>query len=354
MEKIIQLHRKIAPELIALIEERYNILKHIQYAQPVGRRALAVMLGMGERSVRAQVDFLKTAGLISFSSLGMTISSEGFAMLHDLADYVRAVRGLTELEIFLQQVLNVGKVVIVPGDCDADATVLQELGRAAATVLTDQLSEDMIVAVSGGSTMAVVAESVPAACPSVVVVPARGGLGENVEFQANTIAGVMAKKLGCRYRQLYIPDGVSEETLAVILQEDSQVKSVVELIKKADILIHGIGTVKQMARRRGLDDYIVEELVQHKAAGEALGQYCTIDGDIVYVTGSVGLLLDDVSTLGKVIAVAGGRLKAQAILAVTSAGKQGILVTDEGAAREIYRLSMIAISSRGSDDLLSQ
>ena len=64
MEKMIQLQRKIAPELVEQIEDRYNILKHIQHAQPIGRRALSALLKLSERVVRSDVEFLKDAGLI--------------------------------------------------------------------------------------------------------------------------------------------------------------------------------------------------------------------------------------------------------------------------------------------------
>lgn len=67
-------------------------------------------------------------------------------------------------------------------------------------------------------------------------------LGDNVEDQANTIASVLARKFGARYKQLYVPDGVSEEILNSILAEDTTVKSVVEIIRNAiDILVHGMG-----------------------------------------------------------------------------------------------------------------
>ena len=59
MEKMIQLQRKIAPELVEQIEDRYNILKHIQHAQPIGRRALSALLKLSERVVRSDVEFLK-------------------------------------------------------------------------------------------------------------------------------------------------------------------------------------------------------------------------------------------------------------------------------------------------------
>ncbi len=338
MEKVVQIQRIIVPELISQMEDRYNILRHIQAAEPVGRRALAIMLGMSERVVRAQVDFFKKAGLVDFSPMGMTITDDGRRVLPDLSECVRLSYGLTGLENELAVKLRLKQVIIVPGNSDAEIMVYRELGRAAARVLGQYLGDNMTIAISGGSTMAAVAEAISINRPGTTVVPVRGGFGERVEYQANTIAALVANKLGGQYRLLHIPDGIKEEVMEVIWASDANVLSVVEMIKHADILVHGIGEAKEMAERRGLEDSIVSEIVSHRALGEALGHYCDSHGECVYVTNSVGLRLDDLKSIGIVMAVAGGRKKAQAIAAVTSAGGQNILVTDEAAARVIQSI----------------
>lgn len=235
MNKVAELHRKIAPELVAMVEERYNVLRQIQFSQPVGRRTLASALNVGERVIRAQVDFLKDAGLVDFSPLGMTITGEGREILGELAEYVRMLHGLTGLEEELAKQLGLKRLIIIRGDSEAESAVRRELGRTAAAVLGSVLQEDWTVAVSGGSTMAIVAESVHIHAPTVTVVPARGGLGEQMEYQANTIAAVMARKLGGRYRLLHIPDGVNEEALQVILSADANIRAVAHTIRSAEI-----------------------------------------------------------------------------------------------------------------------
>ncbi|MCE5286298.1 MAG: DNA-binding transcriptional regulator [Pelosinus sp.] len=339
MEKVIQLHRKIAPELIAVVEERYEILRYIWHAGPLGRRALAGMLGIGERIVRKQVDFLKEAGLIEFSLLGMKVTADGHALLDDLAEYVHLLHGLTALEQELAHKLGIKRVVIIPGDSsEADGMTQRELGRAAAGVLSQYLGNNMTIAVSGGSTMCRVAEAINITQPTATVISARGGLGELVEYQANTIAALMANKLGGNYRLLHIPEGVSEEVVEAIMASDTTLPILTEMIRKADILVHSIGQAREMAVRRRLDDSIVNEILSRGAVGEALGHYCTMQGKPVYVTNSVGLRLDDLADIGVVIAVAGGRKKAEAIVALTSAVGQDVLITDEAAARAIQSI----------------
>ena len=185
--------------------------------------------------------------------------------------------------------------------------------------------------------MAAVADQMAVKATGTLVVPARGGLGDRLEYQANSVAAVMAQRVGGSYRQLYVPDSLSEETLAGILAEDDQVKAVVNILQRADIVVHGVGEMNKMAQRRSLKESQLQKLAASGAVGEALGQYCALDGRVVYVTKSVGLLLHDLSGISLVIAVAGGASKAEAILAVMRAGRQHVLVTDEAAAQGMLR-----------------
>lgn len=76
MDSIINLQKKIVPELTDLLVQRYQILRQVSHEAPIGRRALAARLGLSERVLRAQVDFLKKSGLLDFSSSGMSVTDE--------------------------------------------------------------------------------------------------------------------------------------------------------------------------------------------------------------------------------------------------------------------------------------
>lgn len=341
MDNLINLQKKLVPELTELLVQRYQVLRQISHESPIGRRTLASRLGLSERVLRSQVDFLKDNGLLEFSEAGMKVSREGNEILKGLGEYVRKLQGISFLEKALQETLKIGRVVILPGDSDQEEVVKREIGRTAARILTKLLSDGKkhVVAVSGGTTIAAMAANVTGSHPDTVVVPARGGLGENVDLQANTIATVLAQKLGAAYRLLYVPDSVSEDILNSILREDEGVRTVVGLIKQADILVHGIGRASVMANYRRTEPEIMEMLEREGAVGEAFGQYCSADGRQVYMTNNAGLMLQDLEHINTIIGLAGGKSKAGAILAVIKASRQDILVTDEAAAQEI--LSMV-------------
>ena len=82
------------------------------------------------------------------------------------------------MEEKLVRLLKVKDVIVVPGDLENDKIVLWEMGRAAAKILRKHLRADIVLAVSGGTSCAAVADMLPEAPspPGVIVVPARGGL----------------------------------------------------------------------------------------------------------------------------------------------------------------------------------
>lgn len=339
MKKIIELEKKIAPELIDILENRYDILRNIYYNQPIGRRSLANQLGMGERTIRTEVNILKNQGLLNIESMGMYVTNEGKVLLEDIKDLIHIIKGLTELENALENKLNIKKVLVVPGNSDESKLVLKDMGRTAARFLKKMIKKNSIIGITGGTTMAQVAEEMPKGkvANDVLVLPARGGLGKDVETQANSIAASLAKKLDGNYRLLHVPDNIEQEAINALLKV-SEVKEFVDIIKKLDILVFGIGRADVMAERRKVSEETIEELIDRGAVAEAFGHYFDTNGNRVWESITVGLSLVDFKKVNNVIGVAGGEKKAEAIISISSIREDMILVTDEGAARKILKL----------------
>lgn len=338
LRRLIAIQQRIAPELGELVERRYAVLRCVQFAQPIGRRGLALRTGHGERKIRADVAFLKEQGLVTVDPGGIMLTREGEEALARLAEYVRELRGLAHLEERLEQRLSVNEVVLVSGDSGQDPSVKRDMGKAAAKIVREIVRDDDVVSVGGGTTMAEVANALdrPWAKRNITFVPARGSLGDDVEKQADTIAALMAKRVGAAYRLLNVPDDLRAETLSRIALEP-RIKEILEMIRSARVVIHGIGTVEEMAERRRLPQDEVMLLRKKGAVAEMFGYYFDARGDIVHVTPSMGLRPEDLE--GKeVVAVAGGSKKAPAIVAVMANRPREVLVTDEGAARAILAI----------------
>jgi central glycolytic genes regulator len=122
------------------------------------------------------------------------------------------------------------------------------------------------------------------------------------------------------------------------LTEDPKIQEVLQGIRKANILIHGIGDAMEMAKRRGTSEENLRLLEEKEAVAEAFGYYFDKDGKIVHQANSVGLRLQDLEKIPLIIAIAGGKDKAKAIKSIAASKKQHILITDEGAALELLKL----------------
>jgi len=332
-----KLQQKIVPEARQLVEERYAILRAISSFQPIGRRSLAKRLNLSERTIRNHLEFFKDKKHIATTGRGAQITSRGKSILSELDGYIKKMRGTTSLEDKLEELLQVD-VYVVPEGLNYNHSN-EGLGRFSANFLTRIIEPKSIIAMTGGTTLANVAQIMSPLEQDldVTVVPARGGLGEKVEIQANTIAAKIADKLGGKYHLLHIPDNLKEETISTLINEPF-IKQILDLAKNADFLIQGIGTAQVMARRRGMPREQMQELTARGAVGESFGYYFNPAGEIVYSTASVGLKLENLSKIDKVIAIAGGDDKAEAILSVVSNQYQDILITDESAAKEMIEL----------------
>lgn len=339
----LELIKKISPETTEIIERRYLILRTISYSEPIGRRSLAGQLNLKERTIRDEVSILKNQGLLNVDLMGMNITKDGKKILEDLHIIYSNLKGIPKLEEKLRELLGIRRVVIVPGNYSENPMVLKEMGKISSKLLKNLIQSKNIVGITGGNTMAAVAEE---AVPDnisrdVIVIPARGGLGPNVETQANSIAAKLAQKLNGSYKLLYVPDGLEEEALEAILKNE-EIKESIEMINNMNILVFGIGRADTMAKRRNLSQEKIQELTINGAVAEAFGHYFDMKGREIWEYKTVGLSLDKFKELRNVIGVAGGEDKAQAIISIATLNKNMTLITDEYAAREILEIENAA------------
>ncbi|MBW8351927.1 hypothetical protein K0H71_21225 [Bacillus sp. IITD106] len=340
MHSLLKIQSQIVPDMLSVMQKRYQVLRSIRLTEPVGRRTLADMLGMTERVLRSEAEFLKARKLISIKTAGMMVTPKGMKLLLELDEMMREITGIREMENSLKRILGVSKVVIVPGDSDETPLVKEEIGKATADILSSCLDKDNIIAVTGGTTMACTAEMLSSDIGEgrkLLFVPARGGIGEDVKNQANVICATMAEKSGGLHRVLYVPDEVGLEVYHSLLKEPA-ITEVLDMIKSANIVLHGIGDALTMAGRRRTSKTAMKKIIEENAVGEAFGYYFNENGEIVHKVPTIGMQISDLEEKPCVIAAAGGKSKAKAIKAyMKGAPKTTILITDEGAASEFLK-----------------
>ena len=340
MEHTLQLVKKIAPDLTEEMVKRYRVLKTVRLLQPCGRRLVVLSLGMTERTVRSEIERLAAQSLVHVSKIGMSLTEEGVEVLEGLEQVFSALTGLSVLEEKLADTLGANRVYIAQGDSDDSERAQKEMGQLAARVLFENTEDTLRIAIAGGSAMAELVEAVPEGLErkAKLVVPARGSIGRRLELQADTLAAKLADKLQSDYRLLHLPDNLSPHVLDE-MKKDPDIADAIKEMEKANILLLGVGNALEMAEKRHLEDQIRKQLEKDNAVAEACGYYFNRKGEVVYQTRSIGIDFNEIDKMNCIIVVAGGKKKAESLLAVSHSIPNGIFVTDEEAAMEMLRLA---------------
>lgn len=339
MQDFIQALQKLIPKEMSILQRRYDILRGVQLYSPIGRRGLSEKLGISEKIIRNEVEFLTNESLIIKSVMGVELTEGGHQLIQELKMFMKQIEGLNSMETHIKDILGCPEVIIVSGDVDLQEDAKQKIGKSASEVLISRVKQDSVVALTGGSTIYQLVNElrpVDLSDQNIKIVPARGSLGHQVIHQANNLVARLADKIQGTYTLLNIPDNLSEKALSSV-REEPEIHDAIDLIINANVLIFGIGTKDTMMQRRNLSEDIKSLLEEKHAVAEALGNYFNIEGDIVYTSRSIGISIDEMVHLEFPLAVAGGGSKGAAIYAVRNFLKRATVVMDEGAAKEIIR-----------------
>lgn len=339
INEIFEILNKIVPDTVDLLMKRYEILKVVGLFQPIGRRNLSYKIGTTERTIRTEIDKLKEMELIEIQASGVSLTEKGLTLLSEIHDVFYYIKNLPDIELKLMEKLKLKRAAVISGDAEKDSFTFNYLGKKAAEIVLELIKNDTILGISGGTTMACVVNQMKRkkGIKNLLVLPARGGLSEELEIQANTIAANLAEKLDSPYKLLHIPDNLDEQELNV-LKNNKLINDVLQNIKRTNLLVFGLGNAKEMAIRRNADNYVFEKIESENLVAEAFGYFFDLEGNVKMQTNSVGITLEDFKTMENAVGVAAGRSKAEAIYAISKFNNNFILVTDEAAATRILEL----------------
>ena len=318
MDSDFSLLEALVPDVLKILRQRYLVLEQIALHAPIGRRSVAQHLGLSERNIRTETEYLSQLGLIEIKSFGMFLTEKGEKTLKDAGLLIDRLFNARETEVELAKKLGIERTLIVPGNADLQDRVYEEMGEKLSSALNLLLPlGHSIVTILGGASLAKSAKYLSPDLGNnrqLEFVPGRGALGENVETQSNTIVQEMAAKTSGTYKTLYLPEQVSAA------------------------VIHGIGLAQEMAQRRGYDSIKLSELREKKAITECFGCFFDENGKVVDRITQVGLQFDNLYKIPHIFAFACGAKKAKAIKAyMPNAPHQTWLITDEGASNMILK-----------------
>lgn len=332
--ELLEAQRKLVPEMMDILQQRFRLLKFIEMSGPIGRRPLSLMAGLSERECRNVMENLRSLNLIRIAKEGTTITGVGAEVLASLQPSIDEWTGHDRMESKLRTLLGIREVKIVAGNSDTNDSVKGLLASEVAKQFTERIGEGKLIAVTGGTSVASIPHYIQ---PfenggNLHFIAARGGIGNDIGLQANIIAATFAQVCGGTYSTFYYPESLSEEAHEIFKREPAAIE-MIKQYEEADCVIHGIGDALQMADMRGTAEDVKRMLQERDAKGEAFGFYFNEVGDIVHRITTVGIQTRQLEKVPLIFAAAGGQNKAEAILSyMASAPRQTILVTDEGAA----------------------
>jgi DNA-binding transcriptional regulator LsrR (DeoR family) len=235
--------------------------------------------------------------------------------------------------------------IVVPAIQNRPELSIKRLGLAAARFLEQTLKPDDILGVGWGRTLHTVSQSLDPTKRDLLAIPLIGGLGQiSPNFQVHEITRSIAEAFGAEWKQFYVPALVSDENTRDILHQTKDVKDLAELWGRMTTALVGIGNADFDAEVQMLfANYLDENTRGRLRAGGAVGDICMrffdINGNAVDgLIGVTGIELEQLRNVQRVIAVAGGTEKAEAILGAVKGKYIQVLITDDRAAERILSI----------------
>ena len=251
----------------------------------------------------------------------------------------------TELEEGLQEAYGLDEAVVV--DClDDEAQVAHDLGAAAAFYLETTLKPQEVVGISSWS--AALLEMVDAMHPSqkwkdIRVVQILGGVGNpSAEVHATQLTRRLASLIGGEATLLPAPGVVGSKEARNVLTNDRFVREALDLFPSVTLALVGIGATEPSRALVSSGNVFSPQELKHLAAKGAVGDICLRFFD---QTGQqviselndrvISMELDQLRAVRRVVGVAGGKRKLNAIRGALAGRLLKVLITDLSCAQRL-------------------
>jgi DNA-binding transcriptional regulator LsrR (DeoR family) len=237
----------------------------------------------------------------------------------------------------------------VLADPPADYTLLiRRLGELGARCLQQQLHDDIKIGVSWGTAVHEVISSLPnLPLRDAQVIQILGAIGEGDPLiYGAELARWLAQKLSATYRYVHAPLLIEKDAVAQGLRQDRTIAETLDLAAQVKVTVIGVGIavpvhLSAFWRSAFLSEAELATLRKSGIVGDLLARPLDANGRIVDNSLNrrvIGLNPKKLRSIPTVIAVAGGAVKAPAILAALRGGYANVLVTDSAAASAVLTL----------------
>ena len=252
----------------------------------------------------------------------------------------------SELESALREKYRLPEAVVVECTEDRDAAIMARIGEAAAHLLEVTLAPGEIIGVSSWSqTIFKMVENIHPQKSAQVkyVVQTLGGMGDpSVQTHATQLTTRLARLTGAEPKLLPVQGLTSSREAKLLMLADPFVRETMDLFGSITLAIVGIGAVEpsELLARSGniFSSRELADLAEAGAVGDISLRFFDANGRPVKTPLDervIGLPLEDLKKVGRVIALAGGAKKAAAIAGALRVGVIDMLVTDKFTAQRL-------------------
>lgn len=306
-------------------DEKKKLIKvaKMYYLQELTQAVIAKKIGVSRPVISKMLQQAKEEGIVR-----ITILDDGFDVI-EREQKIAAQFGLSEVIITSTENMNQDQA-------------LRAVGKATAAYVSKSLRTIKRLGVSWGKSLFEMVQEYPVEQRNVSVIPLVGGMGpKEVALHANQIAYEFAKKINGQCESLYAPAMVATTSQKEGLTSLPFIASVLEQGKQCDMAVVGIGNPYEnstMYEIGYLSDADIKELRQANVVGDISSKYILKSGELAPVSinqKGIGIELDDLKKIDKVIGVARGVYKVESILAALKGGYLDVLITDDETATHL-------------------
>lgn len=251
-----------------------------------------------------------------------------------------------DLEAELRARFGLTEAIVVECTEDRDGAIMARIGEAAAHFLEATLQPEEVIGVSSWSeTILRMVENIHPmkSGRAKYVVQTLGGMGNpTVQIHATQLTGRLAKLTGAQANALSAPGVAPSREAKLVLLGDPFVRETMELFGKITLAIVGIGAVipSGMLARSGnvFSKRELADVAEAGAVGDMSLRFFDADGKFIKTPLDervIGITLEELSKVDRVIALAGGRSKTEAISGALKTGVIDLLITDKFTAQRL-------------------
>ena len=251
-----------------------------------------------------------------------------------------------DLETALRERYGLTEAIVIDCSEDRDGAIMARIGEAAAHFLENTLQQNEIIGVSSWSqTILRMVDNIHPlkSAKAKYVVQILGGMGNaSVQAHATQLTGRLAKLTGGDPRLLLVQGITSSREAKLVMLADPAVRETMDMFDRITLAIIGIGAVQpsEMLARSGnvFSRQEMDVLNEAGAVGEISYRFYDRNGKPVITPLNervIGISLEDLKKANRVMALAGGESKTEAIAGALRLGVIDVLVTDKFTAARL-------------------